>query len=502
LKWEKFLKLMKVILKTEEMEEMELQKLETLLSFFCGAQTLSRKEEVFIIGRLGVPIGPKNKKAIAYGLVVDAIRKRMPHIQNDNDNLHEGRIYDLHHRSNNPSDGLKVWNKFILFDYLYQYIGLSEKRMGITTRADYILQEPDIILDKYTPDEVALVFKRVNQAAILTITRRLRPEEDVVALMSTDEIAQEFRRLLQLKKDHPNLQSQPLPEDAPRQEPPLQPESISEQELKPEPALQLESITDLEPPVTSSGSVLISYNEQALRHRLRQLGLLAVVFGLSTILLGALYFSARKSHQAQGIPRINYAAFKGDSIGEYSMLFRAKNDLDSLWPFAKLTFYDFKNAPQHDSLFVVEMEGLYRKNDYEWKPSPIRHIGFASRHGNFLQFILDPVNPEDWKDYGKWSASVYVGADPLPHRTKKAIVFGNGGGISNYKEQVLRYSDEDGAIKNIASYTLCIHNLAQKFADTELLDTMVNKIEIISDSIAHLPAREKRQLLRTMFKGG
>jgi hypothetical protein len=490
---------MKIVLKTEEMEEMELQKLETLLSFFCGAQTLSRKEEVFIIGRLGVPIGPKNKKAIAYGLVVDAIRKRMPHTQNDNDNLHEGRIYDLHHRSNNPSDGLKVWNKFILFDYLYQYIGLSEKRMGITTRADYILQEPDIILDKYTPEEVALVFKRVNQAAILTITRRLRPEEDVVALMSTDEIAQEFRRLLQLKKDHPNLQSQPLPEDAPRQEPALQPESITEQELKPEPALQLESITDLEPPVTSSGSVLISYNEQALRHRLRQLGLLAVVFGLSTILLAALYFSERKSHQAQGMPHINYAAFKGDSIGQFQLRFRLKDTLDGLWEYPTLTFYRLKDDPENNDWFIVEMEGLFRSNDGGSGPNTTRHIGIARKYGSFIQFELEPIDAKEMNDYGKWYATIYHAGGSFPDVLpgKKLVLFGTGGGISNYDPK------EKPTMKYISNYTLRIHNQADTTrTDRQILKEMLETIEIKSTAIDTLPESEKYQLLRTMFKGG
>jgi hypothetical protein len=457
--------------KKHQMEEIDLKEWQWLLRKFCESRKLSRMEEIYISEKLkhltGIQTNTVDPNGYAYEGLVEVICTHIPNAR-DKDALNGKRINELYHRSKNKDlgDGLKGWYRPELFNYLYQFIAISENKEGIRTRRDYLEQAPEIILENYTEEELADILKDKTSKNNGTEDEQTVAEKR--AKTEAEDKAKAFLRLLQLKMQQ-NAQM-PVPEP---------------------PAVEV-SLTSKKPDAAPEAL-------QALRHRLRLLGLLAVVFGLSTILLGALYFSERKSHQAQGMPHIHYAAFKGDSIGQFQLRFRLKDTLDGLWEYPTLTFYRLKNDPKNNDWFIVEMEGLFRSNNGGSGPNATRHIGIARKHGPFIQFELEPINADDLKYYGKWYATVHHGGLPFPDALpgKKLALLGTGGGISNYNPA------EKNTMQYISNYTLRIHNQADTTrTDTQILNEMLKSIEIKSTAIDTLPESEKYQLLRTMFKVG
>ncbi|HRF39250.1 MAG TPA: hypothetical protein PK198_10700, partial [Saprospiraceae bacterium] len=368
------------------MEEIDLKEWQWLLRKFCESRKLSRMEEIYISEKLktltNIQTNTVDPNGYAYEGLVEVICTHIPNAR-DKDVLNGKRINELYHRSKNKDlgDGLKGWYRPELFNYLYQFIAISENKEGIRTRRDYLEQAPEIILENYTEEELTDILKDKTGKNNGTEDEQTTAEKR--AKTEAEDKAKAFLRLLQLKMQQ-NAQM-PAPE----------PPAVEVSLISKKPDAPLEAL-------------------QALRHRLRQLGLLAVVFGLSTILLGALYFSERKSHQTQGIPHINYAAFKGDSIGQFNLQFRLKDTLDGLWEYPTLTFYKLKNDPKNNDWFIVEMEGLYRSNDGGSGPNTTRHIGIARKHDSFIQFELEPIDAKEMNDYGKWYATIYHAGASFP----------------------------------------------------------------------------------------
>ena len=146
------------------MEEIDLKEWQWLLRKFCESRKLSRMEEIYISEKLktltNIQTNTVDPNGYAYEGLVEVICTHIPNAR-DKDVLNGKRINELYHRSKNKDlgDGLKGWYRPELFNYLYQFIAISENKEGIRTRRDYLEQAPEIILENYTEEELTDILK-------------------------------------------------------------------------------------------------------------------------------------------------------------------------------------------------------------------------------------------------------------------------------------------------------------------------------------------------------
>ncbi|WP_367393080.1 hypothetical protein [Lewinella sp. LCG006] len=423
------------------MEELDNERLIALLNAFCRKNRLSRGEELFIgeqLKQYGAAVSTSvDTTGNAYEPLVDEILGLVPRGQRG-DAFKGTRFNELFHRTRYQGeiDGVKRWYMPEFFDYIYEYIALKEERVGINSRFHYLYNVPSTLLDCYSLEEVEAILERKEEAS-------------------------ELFKLLQLKVEK---DARTKGENAPAKSPEL--------------------------PIDTTEEI------QLYQGRLRRSYLLIVLLGASCLAFAGLYFLSNRIPENYGMAPINYEALQGDSIGQFSLVFRSKDTLDKLWTFPELTFYRLKHQPNDDNGYLVKMKGLYRSSGTAWQTDSINHVGFAKVYGPFIQLELEPEKDRDLKLYGKWFATIFVGDSRTEAMFKPGFVtYGVGGGISNYKTKEER-------IENISSYVLRMHHSSpNNLIDSITLNEMIKKVEIITDSIAAQPDSVKFQLLRTMFNG-